>query len=334
MLVCLQCLPADWWGAVSDDANPSSEGECVRGHDEQYVRPAVAWKPHVQRLLSLYETDAKGPSLGDSLSADWGFPDPSVAASLVSDCLPGHPLLAAGVRARPLQDGDPKGMWDRLVHELRCNNRYLAGGVLDEELLKACVDSQAGEVGPDISLFRARVERSGVSYGAQEMGPPPVGLASQGRANPHGIAYLYLAFDQRTAVHEVRPSIEDDICVAHFIPKKSLLIANLADISAPDFVNADDPAETLAVSRLLKRLGKDLSRPVRDQSDPLAYLASQFLCEWIKNHGYDGVQYKSALCPDGMNLVLFEPGMVQSGPAVDRIRVTQIEAFFESVDPS
>ncbi len=35
------------------------------------------------------------------------------------------------------------------------------------------------------------------------------------------------------------------------------------------------------------------------------YLPTQFLCEFIKSLGFDAVEYKSAMNPDGCNLAVF-----------------------------
>ena len=56
----------------------------------------------------------------------------------------------------------------------------------------------------------------------------------------------------------------------------------------------------------LERLGSELTRPVLPRSAAIDYLPSQYLCEFIKKSGYDGVLYSSSVSA-GVNLALFDP---------------------------
>ncbi|VAW49905.1 hypothetical protein MNBD_GAMMA04-1269 [hydrothermal vent metagenome] len=54
--------------------------------------------------------------------------------------------------------------------------------------------------------------------------------ASEGRANPKGIPYLYVATDKETAMSEVRPSLEAILSIGRFKPTKEL---SIIDFSIP-----------------------------------------------------------------------------------------------------
>ena len=56
----------------------------------------------------------------------------------------------------------------------------------------------------------------------------------------------------------------------------------------------------------LEKLGDELTRPVLPQSAAIEYIPSQYLCEFIKKSGFDGVLYRSSVS-DGVNLALFDP---------------------------
>ena len=62
----------------------------------------------------------------------------------------------------------------------------------------------------------------------------------------------------------------------------------------------------------LERLGDELTRPVVPQAGAIDYTPSQYLCEFIKKCGYNGVVYRSSVS-EGINLALFDPGMAQCG---------------------
>jgi len=44
---------------------------------------------------------------------------------------------------------------------------------------------------------------------------------------------------------------------------------------------------------------------VRKQDVNLDYLPTQYLCEFIKSLGFDGVEYRSAMAEGGYNLAVF-----------------------------
>jgi hypothetical protein len=59
--------------------------------------------------------------------------------------------------------------------------------------------------------------------------------------------------------------------------------------------------------RVLEHLSRELSQPIDPKAADIDYLPTQYLTELIRNEGYDGVVYKSAMYPGGRNLVLFSP---------------------------
>ena len=89
-----------------------------------------------------------------------------------------------------------------------------------------------------------------------------------------------------------------------------------------------DSAEQIARVRgglpLLERLGVELTKPVQPRSAAFEYIPSQYLCEFIKKRGYEGVVYGSSVS-DGINLALFNPdlaiGMEVTVSHVDRVSV-------------
>jgi hypothetical protein len=62
----------------------------------------------------------------------------------------------------------------------------------------------------------------------------------------------------------------------------------------------------------LERLGSELTRPVRPSGAAIEYVPSQYLCEFIKKAGWDGVIYRSSVS-DGKNLALFDPARAIPG---------------------
>jgi hypothetical protein len=147
------------------------------------------------------------------------------------------------------------------------------------------------------------------------MGAPPKRRASHGRANPAGIPYLYLGSKPETAAAEIRPHTGEVACVADFTipevravdlrhPRKLVSPFILTDASEIGQLRADLP--------FLERLGDELTRPVLPSGAAIDYIPSQYLCEFIKKSGFDGVIYRSSVS-DGINLALFDPNKAIGG---------------------
>lgn len=147
-------------------------------------------------------------------------------------------------------------------------------------------------------------------------GAPPKRVTSHGRANPPGIPYLYLGSSEETAVSEVRPHPGETICVADFTLQEGLRMIDLRDpksLISPFFFGDEDQIGLMRTDiPFLERLGEELTRPVLPQGAAIDYVPSQYLCEFIKKAGYDGVIYRSSVST-GMNLALFDPGKAAPG---------------------
>ena len=70
--------------------------------------------------------------------------------------------------------------------------------------------------------------------------------------------------------------------------------------------DAKQIAQLRADLPFLERLGEELTRPVQPSGAAIDYIPSQYLCEFIKKKGFDGVVYRSSIS-DGINLALFNP---------------------------
>lgn len=200
--------------------------------------------------------------------------------------------------------------WQDLKQELQHRNRFFPDSDFDKERLAELLGQLLLDPADLPSeWFRARIAKDGTPFGADKMGAPPKMLAGQGRANPAGIPYLYLASNTETAVAEVRPHPGETVCVANFNTPDNLKIADLrnprASISPFQFDDSDLPALRGDIE-FLENLGAELTRPVVPTAAAINYIPSQYLCEFIKKQGFDGVAYASSI-EAGMNLALFNP---------------------------
>ncbi len=201
--------------------------------------------------------------------------------------------------------------WEGFASEIKNNNRFFLGKQIDLELLKELFKFH-GKIYPKGKLFfRARISDS-KGFSTREMGKPPPEKASPGRANPAGIPYLYLATSRQTALYECRANYLDYVTIVDFKLIQNLKVLRLRTVDdLSPFTLEGQIGDYLKYQEYLKRLETELSRPLRRNEQPLEYLPTQYLCEFVKFLGYDAIEYGSSLYPDGTNLAAFDDSLFE-----------------------
>lgn len=230
--------------------------------------------------------------------------------------------------------------WKELRTELVSRNRYFPqsnlykkitqkNSIEDFSVFFKVLDRLEYKVEASLPLFRARI--SDTQLTADDMGAPPDGLATSGRANPFGISYLYMASTIDTAISEVRPFNEGVVYVSELqaleldAGEEPLVFINLTnprrDVSP--FVFSEDEYELLIYSlSLLEQFSNDLSKPVKPHKSELEYLPTQFICEYIKSLKYKGIIFNSSF-GTGVNYVAFDSNRFKvSMPLAHKIQRT------------
>jgi hypothetical protein len=123
---------------------------------------------------------------------------------------------------------------------------------------------------------------------------PLQGKASEGRANPRGIAYLYLASDKDTAISEVRPWVGAILSVGIFHLPRDLMIVDFSSDNTRG-ITAATPDPSRWDKLVFRAIGRAFSHPVAPTNDPIAYIPTQIVAELIKTAGYDGIGFSSSL---------------------------------------
>lgn len=187
-------------------------------------------------------------------------------------------------------------------------------GWFEEDVGRARITLPAGT-----RIFRVRLGYREQDYRTApipplEMGAPPPALVTKpGRANPVGVSYFYGADDERTAVAEVRPHRGTLATIAEGQTVRDL---NLIDLTAgmalaSPFECSEGYLRSLVEScELFNHLDKEFAKPLRHTDDTHEYLPTQFFTEWVKDHGYEGLRYGSAMSEDGRNVVFFDTAAV------------------------
>ena len=206
--------------------------------------------------------------------------------------------------------------WEDFVCEIKTTTRFhttiINKEILEKILRHSCKKYNVGEV-----FYRARIWSSKGGYDKCELGAPPEDKATSGRANPEGIRCLYLADSIKTALHETRAGLHDLATVGTFELTKEIDVVDLSSIdklSPFNFYNMDILAANL---EHLNKIGNEISRPLRKHDSRLDYLPTQYICDYIKSIGFDGIRYKSTMSTGGVNVVVFDETKLSCVEAAD-----------------
>lgn len=226
---------------------------------------------------------------------------------------------------------DVMDIWGEFVRSIRWENRFFPPEKFNT-LFKAILEKAKYTETSDLKMYRARIvtpslvryldikhsgkleelvwgENGLCGLPANEMGAPPKGCASPGRANPRGISYLYLADSPVTACAEVRPILSDLISVGEFQLAPNLRLVDLRNLHSTFSVNTLDGSESEDAKLLvfLETLCNSFSEPV-SRDDELGYLPSQYIAAYWKKLKADGIIFVSHMNSgnNGFNVVLFD----------------------------
>lgn len=127
---------------------------------------------------------------------------------------------------------------------------------------------------------------------------PPSEKALEGRANARGISYLYTAVDRKTAIQEMKPQIGRMYSVGKIILMEDVKIFDFA------YTKKELEAGEYLASLELFNISQHFSKP--NLGDDQEYLPTQYICEFIREIGFEGIKFKSSVSNDGYNVLLFD----------------------------
>jgi len=263
--------------------------------------------------------ECEGRFIWEILAEDWDvFDDSEIGRQMIEamygDCYDDRPLFLDNYMEREDEfygrdeeiSNKLKKQWNEFCEEITYKNRFFPQTSPDMNLLGDILSYSEERIAKGECLYRARLSLDGQRLGLEEMGAPPKLQAADGRANPKWISYLYAASDADTAISELRPQVHNSVTVGIFKANSHLAMVDLRNpyMDSP-FKWGDRLAYVLDIYAFLRVLGYILSKPVDRNTALNEYLPTQYLCEFIKNKGYDGVLYNSGLA-DGHNMVVFD----------------------------
>lgn len=296
---------------------------------EELFTPLVSLYEIIENFMPLEDLkNWDGDFIWEKLNVDWGI-------FAFYDYAKHEELVRAIFSNRDPRDGEPQFLnsyvemedeywgtkdevseklgkeWEQFCEEIKFKNRYFPTRTLDPELLGELLSFQEEMVATDSHLYRARICDTLEKIEPINMGKPPIDMSRLGRANPLGIPYLYVASDVKTAIAEKRPFVKDRVTVGDFLVRSPLRAIDLRSPGVDDPFQYGDRLEFIVMHLgFLRKLGFELSKTISPKEGEIEYIPLQYLCEFIKTMGYDGVVYRSSVA-EGYNLAIFSDSKLE-----------------------
>lgn len=157
---------------------------------------------------------------------------------------------------------------------------------------------------------------------------PPKEYAVAGRANSTGISFLYAASDKKTAIMEMRPQIGQHFNICKIEIRKNIVLFDFTyttnELKEDEYTKSGD----------LYAISKEFSYP--NYGNPEDYVPTQYLCGYLRVKGFDGIRYKSAVSPEGTNVIIFDTDSANRVYKIIESRVYEVENIdikFEQIIP-
>jgi len=309
------------------EANSTLKGRCsfCQTDNTSIIKPKNLLDLFIP-VVDIYEVNEKGESLFKILQKDWNIfnLEENVQKELLDDIT----NLDSNNKYIPIYQQEKQNIkqWENFREELKHNNRFFPNNAPKIETIIPFV-KYLGKVfnRGDYLFYRARINSSSIPIDISKMGKPPAKNSTNGRANPIGIPYLYVASNPETAIAEIRGHKGEIVTVVEFEIVEDLELADLRDpkTTVTPFGLDDDELKLIYTNLpFLELLGEELTKPVIPREADLEYLPSQYLSEIIKHIGFHGIIYKSSIS-DGDNFVLFEDSKVRA-TYTSQYRITDI----------
>lgn len=210
-------------------------------------------------------------------------------------------------------------------------------------ILSPGIPNIEGKLDAGVRLFRTRIgydaratplmgwgdERHYRPFVESDLSSPPPVVASGGRMNRQGVAFLYMATDSDTAIAETRPHPGHFCSVGEFEASRALRVADLSAIEVTDFASSDKRLDEFL---LLKTLDGLFSMPVTPEGRS-SYHFTQLLADCIRQLGFDAVRYRSSV-GKGSNVVVFDPSVFAFVPGSARVvKISALSYEYTAMQP-
>jgi len=253
----------------------------------------------------------------------------------------GHDESGRGFFPRAIKD-EKSIVWEKYKKDIQSTNFFLLEAKAKETISKILTDLKF-TLNKNNCYFRARIGfneiekkieintvKIKVPFKDDEISAPPIFKAKAGRANRHGLSFLYLSSDSETSFSEVRPHPGHYVSIGEFICINDLLLADLRFIDLIKYYESED---NLQIFQLLQDLANELSTPILPEEQE-KYLVTQFISDIIRQLDFDGILFNSSVS-NGHNLVIFNPNnFIFKKDSSKLIKIAEIEFKYKNVEYS
>jgi hypothetical protein len=279
--------------------------------------------------ILLYQEEIFGDALND--------PDVLLKDLVIND---GTPYVRKDPYGPPSGDPDEMRYWENFCKTVKTKQRFTAFLSSEDEaqydhsqpknflfhLANNFMPTLIDILQPGAKIYRARINNEDKKLSHKELTSPPPQRSRNSRMSPAGISFFYGGLTPEVCVHEVRPNVAENIVVAEFEVIQELFVLNLAlefearrSIFDPDYNFSYEEY----FKPFLEHFAHDISKPIRKTDNEIEYIPTQVFTEFIKainfktqfywqdSNGNEsdvfvcGLQFKSSIMQDGMNIVLF-----------------------------
>ena len=214
--------------------------------------------------------------------------------------------------------------WEQFAESIKHNNRFHSG-MFNADAFASFLSILVKQYPVGTELYRGRITNNRIGFSKDEMSSPPIGNRLAGRINPEGICVLYLSSDDKTVLNEIRANTFDYISIGKFKSRKDVKIVNLSGISGTSPFLFQGELEKYAANRkVFREIAIEIAKPLRRNDSTIEYLPTQYIAEFIKSQGYDGVEYASTLREGGYNIAIFDETLFEC-VSVNTIEVTKVQ---------
>ncbi len=270
-------------------------------------------------LLNIYSINEDGFDIVTALQNDWNIfyikdheSIISLLKAITTDLDQDYSrLFTSNVRIKiPSETQELIDNWESFKKEIKEENRFIINNSADLESIEEVFPPRNYNRGK--IFYRSRISNDEIGYNPSDMGKPPHKIAKSGRANPKGIPYLYVAQTIDTTLYEARATFLDYVTIGEFKLLENIKVITLrTSYQVSPFLDGFSIKKYIKHKTFIDILEHELSSPLRRQDNELDYLPTQYLCEYIKHLGYDGVEYGSSLHEGGINLVIFNDNKLE-----------------------
>ncbi len=206
------------------------------------------------------------------------------------------------------------GKWEDFVDSIKKENRF-HNSTINLKMLGSFCSHLVTMYKSGKEFYRGRISENLCGIDIKDMSAPPPRNARPGRANAEGISRLYLASDERTAIHEIRAGAFDYITIGKFIAKQNVSVVNFRLINQiSPFDDSINPLIFAINKNCLEKIDKEMAKVLRQGDSHIDYIPTQYIADYLNSREFNnelpvscnGVEYKSTMNPAGYNLSIFD----------------------------